>query len=456
MEELLYKVYHFLPKSFRFGRQYVSEYRRVYRSLKSSEYLSKEQLEDMQLIELRKIVQYAYKNVPYYTHLFDELKLDVINSFNLDLFKQIPYLTKEIVRANTDALISKEYKKEDLVAHATGGSTGEPCVFYYEKTISDARENAFVQHLYDRLGYKDSDTKVYLRDVSDKKLALNEKKYWFKEKGVSTWWFAVRYLDENHLSDFVKVLYEINPKWIVGYPSAIYFLCKYIKDHPCQGLLHKLKGVIFMSENVYPHQLSCIKEALCNKSLFGDDLIIFSAYGHTEHGCIAGTCEKRFVYHIQPEYGYSEFDNGELITTGFTNYAMPLIRYRTQDIFTLSEEECSCGRHYQLVKSIDGRTDDVLVHADGRYENANTLDFTRGRLALLLDGLQRYQFIQSKVGECTMRVVAKEGKDESFYSELDKEINEYFGVTLKIIIEKADKPILGKRGKERLIINTIS
>ena len=450
MRELLYKIYHVLPKSIRYGRKYATEYNKVYNGLKRSEYYNKEQLDALQFRELRKIVQYAYKKVPYYTELFDKLNLDVMGDFSLELFKKIPYLTKDIVRKNTEDLISKDFQKSDLVAHSTGGSTGEPCVFYYEKDIAEAREYAFVQHLYDRVGYKDDDSKVYFRDFSSDKITPSANVYWYKKTGEPTWWFSVRFLDENRMDFYIKQLIGINPMWIVGYPSAINTFCTYVKGINAHLGLNKLKGVILMSENVYSYQLQNIKDVFgkCNK-----ELRLFSAYGHTEHGCIAGTCEKEFVYHIQPEYGYCEFDNGELIATGFTNYAMPLIRYRTQDLFTLSDAKCECGRHYQLIASIDGRTDDVLVHSDGRYENANTLDFTRGRLAELIDMLLRYQFIQYKKGECIMRIIAKKVITEDQLKELEKEINQYFGETLHVAIEKAEKPILGKSGKERLIIN---
>ena len=61
------------------------------------------------------------------------------------------------------------------------------------------------------------------------------------------------------------------------------------------------------------------------------------------------------------EYGIDEFyDNGDgthgLIATGFINYFMPFIRYKTEDTFSLE---------LGVVKEVNGRTSDILVSADG-------------------------------------------------------------------------------------------
>lgn len=445
-KEFLAYFYRKLPKSIKHGLKYSIEYRNTYNKLKQMEYWTKSEIENYQFNELKKIVQYAYNKVPYYHKLFDRNSLDVINNFSLDTYRQIPFLTKSIVREHSSDLLSTDYSKENLITHATGGSTGEPCVFYFEKKVCEAREAAFVQHVYDRVGYKDSDSKVYFRDFAiDKDKSI----FWKKTYGLPTWWFSVRCLDEKRLPIILNKISEIEPLWISGYPSAISVFSKYVFSTKSQERFKRLKGVIFMSENVYKHQIRNILEA------FGK-IQMLSVYGHTEHCCIAGTCEKSFLYHIQPEYGLSEIINGELIATGFTNYAMPLIRYKTQDMFTLSDEVCECLRNHQLIESIDGRTDDVLIHTDGRYENGNTLDFPGEDNSNILSYVIRYQFLQDFPGECKMFVVLKKDAPEDLIEAIDSLVNSHFGPTLKVSVIVVDQPILSKRGKERLIINNIT
>lgn len=52
---------------------------------------------------------------------------------------------------------------------------------------------------------------------------------------------------------------------------------------------------------------------------------------------------------------------GELVFTCISKEALPLIRYRTRDIASLSREKCSCGRTLIKMKKPSGRTDDMLI-----------------------------------------------------------------------------------------------
>jgi phenylacetate-CoA ligase len=52
---------------------------------------------------------------------------------------------------------------------------------------------------------------------------------------------------------------------------------------------------------------------------------------------------------------------GELVFTMLSREAMPLLRYRSRDLSTVYEEECSCGRDHNRIKRIKGRSDDMLI-----------------------------------------------------------------------------------------------
>lgn len=52
---------------------------------------------------------------------------------------------------------------------------------------------------------------------------------------------------------------------------------------------------------------------------------------------------------------------GELVFTCISKEALPLIRYRTRDLASLSREKCSCGRTLIKMKKPSGRTDDMLI-----------------------------------------------------------------------------------------------
>jgi phenylacetate-coenzyme A ligase PaaK-like adenylate-forming protein len=61
---------------------------------------------------------------------------------------------------------------------------------------------------------------------------------------------------------------------------------------------------------------------------------------------------------------YQPVPDGEpgsrLLITNLYNRTQPLIRYELNDLVTVSPDPCPCGRPFPLLKSIEGRSDDVL------------------------------------------------------------------------------------------------
>ncbi len=66
---------------------------------------------------------------------------------------------------------------------------------------------------------------------------------------------------------------------------------------------------------------------------------------------------------VNPENGApcADGEEGELILTTLSKFAMPMIRYRTRDITALTSERCECGRTSRRIKRISRRTDDMII-----------------------------------------------------------------------------------------------
>jgi phenylacetate-CoA ligase len=56
-----------------------------------------------------------------------------------------------------------------------------------------------------------------------------------------------------------------------------------------------------------------------------------------------------------------EGEEGVLVFTTLTKEALPLVRYWTGDITSLSSEPCACGRTFIRMARITGRADDMLI-----------------------------------------------------------------------------------------------
>jgi phenylacetate-CoA ligase len=66
---------------------------------------------------------------------------------------------------------------------------------------------------------------------------------------------------------------------------------------------------------------------------------------------------------IDPESGepLDEGAEGELVFTTLLKEAMPLLRYRTGDIGSLTFEPCGCGRTTARIRGLRGRRDDMII-----------------------------------------------------------------------------------------------
>ena len=66
---------------------------------------------------------------------------------------------------------------------------------------------------------------------------------------------------------------------------------------------------------------------------------------------------------IDPKTGepVPDGERGELVITTLTKQALPIIRYRTGDITSITREPCACGRTHARMESIVGRADDMLI-----------------------------------------------------------------------------------------------
>ena len=76
---------------------------------------------------------------------------------------------------------------------------------------------------------------------------------------------------------------------------------------------------------------------------------------------VSAECEEAAGAHVIEDHFLVEEIDGELVITTLTKEALPLIRYRTGDIATLTEEPCACGRTLARMGPVRGRRDDMLI-----------------------------------------------------------------------------------------------
>lgn len=331
------------------------------RQLARSQWFDKNKLVELQLNRLRYIVSHSYNTVPYYRKLMDERGLRAESIKTLDDIKLFPILTKKDVMEAGELITSTRYPIWTLRAARTGGSTGMPLIIY-RNWSSIGNEHAFVRRQWDWAGIGFSDRCAYFMSRVVARPDQTAGPLYVYDPIMKELILSTHHLSMETVKEYANAMKEYRVKAAVGYPSAINLLAKACLD---SAIELDLKAVLTTSEILTDSMRETMTRA------FG--CRIFDFYGSAERVCYIQTCEHG-SYHVIPEYGLTELipvngsDNRrcKIVSTGFWNMAMPLIRYDMGDVVITSDEVCPCGRAFPLVESIDGRDGDVIKTPSGR------------------------------------------------------------------------------------------
>ncbi len=352
------------------------EFKRYYQWLQETQWWSRDQLEALQLEQLRALVQHAYENVPYYRRVFDERRLKPTDISTLNDLQRLPILTKEDVRNNFEDLIARNIDRARLRYHTTGGSTGRPLALYCDKYTRDPHELAFILRQWGWAGYRFGDELVTLRDNTITGSERNGKRAWWdyitdnNELVLSS-----TDMSEENMYKYVEKIRKFRAKFINAFPSSLEILARFMRRNGVGGI--SAAAIFCESETLYPWQRELIE------SQFG--CRILAGYGMTERVADAVECEQHEGYHVNMEYGILELlgKDGEPITqagtlgrvvgTGFDTYCMPLIRYLVDDLAVYASGKCSCKRQSVLIQDFKGRIREFIVSKTGKLVPLNAL-----------------------------------------------------------------------------------
>ena len=437
-------LYGNVPPRIRYGRVFWE----TYNFLQQSQWWSQEEWEEYQRQQLTQLIRHSYENVPYYRQIFEERGLRPKDIQSLDDLKKLPFLTKEIIRKNSDQLIARNISRSEMEVVRTSGSTGAPLSIYYEKGKTDLVENAFVHALWCRVGYRSRWKRVNLTW----ELVSKGDSWWEYNPAQKILTLSPYHMNEENLGNYVEKMRRFKPEAIKSIPSAIIVLADFMRRHQVSPF-PSVKLILLGSEMLFPWQRRRIREVFHSR--------IFSWYGQAEQVILAGECEQNNEYHIVPEYGITELIGadgeqikqegvrGVLVGTGFNNYAMPFIRYKTDDLAFWSNKKCSCERNCPLLEKIEGRDQEFIVLRDGHLVPLLALPFS----SVLSKAIQ-FQFYQDKPGEVILKIVKMQGLEQNNSKSVQKKLSEGLG-HLKIKFEFVDSIPRTDRGKFKYMIQKI-
>jgi phenylacetate-CoA ligase len=181
-------------------------------------------------------------------------------------------------------------------------------------------------------------------------------------------------------------------------------------------------------------------------------LLAFNNYGLSEviGPGVSGECAARTGMHIQEDHflvecvdpetlePVAEGEQGELVFTTLTKQAMPVIRYRTRDIASLTTAPCACGRTTCRMSRVVGRTDDMLI-----IRGVNVFPSQIEEALLRVEGTAPHYLIEvSRPGALDMVTVHVEMRAQDFSDKMremealreriDREIQSITGIRMNV------------------------
>ena len=417
--------------------------------MEKSQWWGAERLDALRLSRLRTLLKNAGENVPYYKRLFVELAFDPDTIETVDDLQKLPFLTKSIIKTNTEAM--KHVQARGLARFNTGGSSGEPLIFFIgnERVSHDVAAKWRATRWWD-VDIGDPEVVVWGSPIE---LGTQDRIRMFRDKVFRTQLLPAFEMSERKLDQFVGAIRAARPKMLFGYPSALKHIAQHAEKTGVSMSDLGIKVAFVTSERLYDDQREIIGR------VFG--CRVANGYGGRDAGFIAHECPSGSM-HITAEDIIVEIVNeagevqpagvsGEIVVTHLATGDFPFIRYRTGDIGVLSPTLCKCGRGLQVLQDIQGRSTDFVVAADGTVMHGLSLIY----ILRDLPGVKSFKVIQETRELTRVLVVPDSGFQEGNVAQIISGFQNRLGSGVSVSVELVESIPAEKSGKFRYIVSHV-
>lgn len=422
---------------------------RYLRELEESQWLSPSQLRELQNEKLQRMIRHAYDTVPYYRELLDGCRLVPDDIRCIEDLPKLPILTKQTIKDNfPDKMRSSAYDPSRLIVGKSSGSTGEPLKYYLTAT-EKAFKWACLYRMWRWAGYDFG--KRYVNFTVIAQVAFRGVPFIEKIERSATRVLILQAKDMNaeNVGDFARQIQDFHPVLIKGHPSTCYYMARYMADHDMK--FTGIDATICNGETL----VTAVRELIEDRFGCG----VWDTYG-SEGIETACQCSPRRMHHISAEAVVAEVvdaqgkpvplgTEGRLIVTALDKWAMPFIRYDTQDVASMTDKQCECGRGLPLLASVKGRMVDMGLSPSGKL--LSVYAFTP--LFATTPGIDAWQVVQESPSELSVRIVPAASFDAATVGVVEKSIRDYAGVDVDVKISMVDEIPLTPSGKRRFFIS---
>ena len=422
------------------------------------ETLPRAALEALQLKRLKSMVTHVYANVPFYRQSLDGAGIHPDSIRSLDDLQRLPFTTKQDMRDSYPYGLFAAPMDEIVRIHASSGTTGKPTVVGYThkdiETWTELMARSFVA-----AGAHKGDIihNAYGYGLFTGGLGAH---YGAEKLGAS-----VIPISGGNTKRQIMIMQDFGSTVLTCTPSYSLFMAEEAKAEGIDFKKLKLRVGIFGAEPWSEAMRQEIEEKL--------NLAAIDIYGLSEimgPGVAIECIEAKQGLHIwedhfipeiiDPETGkrVADGEKGELVITTITKQGIPLIRYRTRDVTSVSYEPCLCGRTHARIARMSGRSDDMLI-----IRGVNVFPSQIESILVGIEGVEPHYLliVDRKENLDTLEVQVE--VDESLFSDeikvlqalsrrIEKEIKDMLGVTCNVKLVEP-KAIQRSEGKAKRVID---
>ncbi len=420
------------------------------------ETLPRAALEALQLKRLQAVVTRVYNQVPLYRAAFEKAGITPASITSLNDLRTLPFTTKQDMRDSYPYGLFAAPLEEIVRIHASSGTTGKPTVVgYTQKDIDNWSE--LMARSFVAAGAHKGD------------IVHNAYGYGLFTGGLGAHYGAERLgasvipISGGNTKRQVMIMQDFGSTVLTCTPSYALYLAEEAQTEGIDIVSSGLRVGIFGAE---PWSESMRREIEVKLGLDAIDI-----YGLSEimgPGVAIECIEEKSGLHIWEDHFIPEIINpetgepvppgerGELVITTITKQGIPLIRYRTRDITSISYEPCRCGRTHARIARMSGRSDDMLI-----IRGVNVFPSQIESILVRVEGVEPHYLLvvdrKDNLDTLLVQVEVNEGifSDEikvlqSLSRKIEKEIKDMLGVTCTVKLVEP-KTIQRSEGKAKRV-----
>ncbi len=325
----------------------------------SKECMSRDEMNHLQSTRLVKQVKNIYHSVESYRKKMQAIGLEPGDIKGIEDLEKLPFTTKDDLRDNYPCGLFAVPRSEIVRIHASSGTTGKATVVGYTRRDIENWEECVARILtMANIGSSDTVQVSYGYGLFTGGLGAHY--------GAEFLGATVVPLSTGNTKKQLTMMRDLGVTAICCTPSYLMYLAEAIEE---QGILNDLvlKSAICGAE---PWTENMRREIERRLHIEAHDI-----YGLSEvmGPGVAGDCQYHTGLHINEDHFLAEIvsaetlkpipdgETGELVFTTLTKEALPLIRYRTKDLTSITHEKCECGRTTARLSRFKGRSDDMLI-----------------------------------------------------------------------------------------------